>query len=192
MRKETKERSLMTPSERLREIMPRQKWKRIKLTKGKYAIVDNDVFETFNKYKWHTHYQAKWRAYARIHATIAPKVRKSLYMHQAVIGRPLKKGMVIDHINGNGLDNRRENLRFVTARQNAENRIDSRGKTGFVGVQKRTRKQGYSYLTGLRFNGKYVYIGTYPTGEEASLARQKFLQSLLSPKESAIKKELKP
>lgn len=74
-----------------------------------------------------------------------------------------KKGQIVDHINGNKLDNRKENLRFVTASQNGQNR-KCRGIT-----YDKTRKK---WQANIIVNGKKHYLGRYDTEDEALLARK--------------------
>jgi HNH endonuclease len=85
---------------------------------GKFAIVDDHMFDELNQYVWHVSH-----GYA---------VHKGKYMHRMIMGFP--KGLEIDHINHNGLDNRRENLRVVTKQQNAMNRNDPKNTSGYKGV----------------------------------------------------------
>jgi hypothetical protein len=84
----------------------------IQLTQGKKAIVDDDNNHLSN-WNWcfHTAGYAARTIYGK---------GPLMFMHQAILGYPLN-GFQIDHINGNGLDNRRGNLRIVTPRENCQN-----------------------------------------------------------------------
>jgi len=93
--------------------------KEILLTQGKVALVDDADYEWLSQYKWYAHEDCKTFYVRRMSKTVNGK-RKMLQMHIELIGR--KEGLVTDHINGNGLDNRRENLRHVTQSQNCLNR----------------------------------------------------------------------
>ena len=89
--------------------------KSIPLTQGKYAIVDADNYEWLMQWKW------SYRdGYAKrsVHIPMAAGLRKQvpITMHGVIL--PPCNGLVPDHINGNGLDNRRENLRLATQQQN--------------------------------------------------------------------------
>ena len=98
--------------------------KEILLTQGKTALVDDCDFETLNQHRWcatkrrHTYYairnvrfNGKWTM---------------IYLHRAVLGLTDPK-VSVDHINGYGLDNRRENLRIAT---NAQNQANQRPQVG--------------------------------------------------------------
>ena len=90
-------------------------------------------------------------------------------MHTAVLGPP-PDGMEVDHINGDGLDNRRANLRWVSSRQNAANRGTHRDKgfTRFKGVfwHKRNRR----WFAQMTINGRLKYLGQFDTDTEAATA----------------------
>ena len=99
--------------------------KRIKLTKGKYALVDDEDFEVLSKHKWHFD-----GMYARRHDY---PTGERIRLHRAILEPKFNEE--IDHINRNKLDNRRSNLRIVDASQNRMNRpLQSNNKSGFRGV----------------------------------------------------------
>ena len=89
------------------------------LTQGKVALVDDEDYSTLSKYKWCAHKQ-KNTFYAVRQIPDGNGKQKQIKMHMEIAGTP--KGLVTDHINGDGLDNRRVNLRIVTKRQNSQNR----------------------------------------------------------------------
>jgi len=131
--------------------------RRIKLTKGKYAIVDDGDFESVNKYKWYfTH------GYAR-----RDMLRKKIYMHRFIMNNPIT---LIDHINKNTLDNQRNNLRVADKRVNAlnakkRNNCVSRYKgVSFQNQIKRWRAYG-AYM------GHYIHLGVFSTEEQAYRSR---------------------
>lgn len=74
---------------------------------------------------------------------------------------------LLDHINGNSLDNRIENLRSATSQQNCQNR-DSKSKYGFKGVYKNL--SGSSYRASICCGYKIKYLGTFKTPKEAAKA----------------------
>ena len=82
-----------------------------------------------------------------------------------------EEGYIVDHINGNGLDNRRENLKIVTQQQNAFNRaIQTNNTSGHKGVS--LVKRNNKWLARIGFNGKRIVLGTFDSYEEAVEARK--------------------
>ena len=104
--------------------------KRIKLTKGKFALVDDEDFEYLNQWKW----TCVGRGYAqRKYSIKGGRKGINMYMHRDIVSIP--KDKFIDHINGNGLDNRKSNLRICTLSQNNANRKKSiNGTSMYKGV----------------------------------------------------------
>lgn len=92
---------------------------------------------------------------------------KSLYLHRYVMGALFGDSRIVDHINGNIHDNRKENLRFVTKQQNTTNRsIHKNNKTGFKGVTIARKK----YRARIRLYGTVIHLGVYETPEQAHAA----------------------
>lgn len=105
------------------------------LTHGMSAIVDHEDFETLAQHRWRTHRgsgkRRTWYASTFIDG-------RRVYMHRLV-----KRGRVVDHANGNGLDNRRGNLRATDHRRNAINHpVRSDSTTGYKGVT----RSGHRYI----------------------------------------------
>ena len=105
--------------------------KKIRLTNGSYAIVDNEDYELLSKYKW-----ASQNGYAArstlVHENRSDNLRRML-MHREIMGA--RKGQEIDHINRNPLDNRKSNLRFCTRSINNHNMgAKKNSRSGVKGV----------------------------------------------------------
>src|SRR3970282_2435848 len=82
--------------------------RKISLLHGKIALVDNADFESVSKFRWYAHFQrGRWYVVRAINR----KIRR--YLHCDLLGQ---RG--IDHINGDGLDNRRKNLRIASLQNN--------------------------------------------------------------------------
>ena len=143
--------------------------KKIKLTQSKYALVDNEDFESINKQKW---YFAK-KGYAVRHIVKSNGKQGDWYMHWGIVGKP-ERGMETDHINGGKLDNRRHNLRICTISENRHNSWKHRnGK--LLGVTIKKCKNKIYYQAQKNVNGRTVYLGLYPTEQ---LAHEAYTNSL--------------
>ena len=91
--------------------------KKIELSKGKCALVDNEDYERLMQYKWCA---SKTKiGYYSIRKDYTSGKQKTILMHRIIMDCP--KGMIVDHINHNALDNRKENLRICTNSQNLMN-----------------------------------------------------------------------
>jgi len=89
----------------------------------------------------------------------------TVYLHQFVTNPP--KGMVVDHINHNSLDNHRDNLRVITQAQNAQNRKGATRANKSSGYRNVTRR-GNRWQVQMTVNGEYMHLGQYATAEEAN------------------------
>ena len=136
----------------------------INLTQGKTAVVDKEDYELVNAYKWCTYETCKsW--YAVTNILIGEGKRTTLRMHRLILGAI--PGQEIDHIDHDGLNNRRSNLRLVTHQQNAFNiRNDKTGSSKYKGVSlhEGTRK----WRARIYLNGKTAHLGLFTTEEEAA------------------------
>lgn len=133
----------------------------IKLTQGKRAIVDDDLFDILNSFKWHA-FECNGRFYARKRVRCFDGKYKMAFLHHYVIGYPLKR-KVSDHINGNTLDNRRENLRTVSNRENCLNRKFHR-----LGNLPGIHRVKNWWVPRIRIGEKRISLGCYKTPAEAS------------------------
>lgn len=131
----------------------------IELTKGKKSIIDDEDFALVSAYKWHL---AGRYAGTQLWDS-ATKKRTYLMMHNLIIHPP--EGHVVDHINGDPLDNRRSNLRIASNQQNSWNRRP-RSDSGLLGV----RKSGDQWMAAIYPNLTPISLGTYETKELAAAA----------------------
>jgi hypothetical protein len=133
----------------------------IQLTKGKVAIVDDDMFEYLNQFKW-----CYSKGYAIRGIRVNGKAEK-ICMHRAIINTPV--GMDTDHMNMNKLDNRRENLRICNRSENIRNTgLRSTNSSGYKGVT--LHKARNKWRARIRVNGKKKSLGYFATKEEAAKA----------------------
>jgi len=142
--------------------------KKIPLSKGKFALVDDEDFEWLSKWKWHAR-NKKHTFYAQ-RCTWFNKRTKSVQMHRAILGLtdPKIQG---DHINGNGFDNRRSNLRRCTNSQNRQNLLHCRGKSKYKGVYWHVK--GKKWIAKIHLNKKSMHIGSYDSERKAAIAYDK-------------------
>ena len=134
----------------------------IQLSGDKVAIVDSGDYEWLNQWKWsHNGHGYAERVVTR------NGIQKHIMMHRLIINTP--DNMDTDHVNHNGLDNRRCNLRICTTSQNQANqRIRSDNTSGKVGVS--WHKTHKKWSANIRHNGKQVYLGLFDSIEDASNA----------------------
>lgn len=128
---------------------------------GKYALVDNEDHEQLvSGKKWQL--QSSGNLYA---------VRRCVRMHRLIM-RLAKGEYEVDHINGNGLDNRKENLRIATSMQNSQNaRLTRRNACGFKGVYfARNKNYTKPYRATIYVSYKKINLGAYRTAIEAAMA----------------------
>lgn len=141
---------------------------KIKLTQGKYAIIDTADFEWLTKFKWqYTHGYARRTIYDYSNGWRNRKAKRE-YMHRLIMCEPPDK--LIDHINGDSLDNRRSNLRIAdkTINNFNSNRYVN-SSSGHRGVYVKGKK----FYSQIRKNNKKINLGTFSTLEEAIEAYQK-------------------
>jgi len=130
---------------------------------SKTILVDDEDFVLLSKFRWYV-FKTPVTFYAE--ATVSFKTRAR--MHRFIL--MLKEGEVGDHIDGNGLNNQRSNLRKCTQHQNLMNmRKPSHNTTGFKGVVK-VRNRFYAQMS---LNNKHVFLGSYKTAIEAAEAYNK-------------------
>jgi len=149
------------------------------LTQNKETLVDDEDYEMLMEHKWYANKLGNGKFYVmRSSPRDSNGKRKTILMHRVITNTP--KGMQVDHINGNPLDNRRENLRTCTNQQNGMNRERTKNnKSGYKGVcyKKRTKNMINEYpkpwLARIKHNQKIIHLGYYKTKEEAALAYNK-------------------
>lgn len=142
--------------------------KKIELTKGYAALVDDEDYDKLMSYgSWYAN-AGKKTVYACVKKQINCK-RVTYYMHRIVMGVP--DNLVVDHINHNGCDNRKENLRICTHRENTMNiTMSSTNKSGVRGVSySKTANKWHSII---KVCGERIHLGWWNNFEDAVLARR--------------------
>ena len=144
--------------------------KEILLPQGRIVLVDDDDFEKVSSYRWRLCGKGP-NKYAITNSPRKLGVRTGILMHRMLMGAEKGDGKFVDHINGNGLDNRRENLRFATLSQNQANTHVVKSASGYKGVFKHCKgnweaRIGYSYAG----KKKYKSLGVFKDKREAAIA----------------------
>ena len=134
------------------------------------AIVDDEDYPILSRHTW---YRAEGR-----YTTYAKRIiggGGTELMHHLVIGRP-EPGMVVDHINNDGLDNRKENLRFLPNAENIRRRYED---NPYAGITRKEELLTNPWKASISFGGKNIHVGYFSSKEEARRARDKKLALLL-------------
>lgn len=135
---------------------------KIDLTQGKFAVIDRDDYELVSKYKWCAHKKRNGNYYAVTNVRDSSGGRRTLSMHELITG---ESGM--DHRNGDGLDNRRANLRLATRSQNMYNRrINMNNTSGFKGVV--WHDKANKWAARIKVNKRCMYLGLFVDKVEAA------------------------
>ncbi len=138
----------------------------VPLTKNHVAIVDAEDAERVLMYRWSVFTPTKSAIYAQGRVSLGDGPKISISLHRYIMRPP--KGLQVDHINGNGLDCRKANMRVATRSQNCSNRgKQSGGQTSvYKGVRKVNRRWGAQIGKG----GKRCHLGYFDSEIEAALA----------------------
>jgi len=138
--------------------------KLLKLTNGEHAIVDDNIHEALSYFNWR-------RDGTRSNAVICTsEIKGERRLHRIITGA--KKGQVVDHIDGNVLNNLSSNLRICTQKENARNRKKN--------VNSRARYKGLAWLENMgawaariKVDGKLIHLGCFKKQKEAAKAYNK-------------------
>lgn len=148
----------------------------IKLTKNQETIVDDKYYEYLNTYIWYAciyHIQDTIPKY-RVKRYRKNNKNNSIYLHREIMeleGYSIKNKL-IDHINGNSLDNRIKNLRIANYSQNASNsKLRNNNTSGYKGVC--WSKKHNKWLVRIKYNKKSIYIGMFNSIIDAANAYDK-------------------
>lgn len=141
----------------------------IGLTQGQIALVDDEDFDKLNQFKWYASKQPN-TIYA-IHDCPRKKIngkikRTKLRMHRFILNA--SKGTVVDHIDGNGLNNQKTNLRIVSHRQNMQNQVNRthQKSSKYPGVTWNKNKQRWRAM--ISVNGESKQLGYFKNELDAA------------------------
>lgn len=135
--------------------------KKIPLTQGKFALVDDADYDWLMQWKWYAIRNDKGSWYAQGYV-----YNKHVRMHRLIIKAP--SGVDVDHINGDGLDNRGHNLRLCTNSQNQHNQKTRRKGTSSIykGVSWHRSSKRWQVL--INYNKERIYLGLFTNEIEAA------------------------
>jgi hypothetical protein len=144
-------------------MQPSEDGRRIPISRGLFVVVDDADYAWAMQFRWFAFLGHTGIWYA-IRNDRSGSRKRSPRMHREMLGA--KPGEIIDHINGNGLDNRRANLRFCTNQQNAANGRRRSQDKPYKGVYRQGERRGWTAR--IVVDGKQQYLGTFATAEAAA------------------------
>lgn len=137
--------------------------KQIKLTQGRFSLIDDEDFEKVSKYKWNVSFNKRNNSFRPSTTIILNNKKYTLLLSRFIMNCP--KGMVVDHINHNTLDNRRCNLRICTFKENIYNlKLRKSSKYGYKGISFKKNR----WIVQLKKDKKYIYGGSFKDKIEAA------------------------
>lgn len=137
---------------------------RIPLSQGKFALVDDADFERLAAFKWHLDAQG----YAARNIHLESGARTIITMHRAVIDTP--SGTEIDHVNRDGLDNRRANLRICDRSENIRNRVKTSAPTSSIFKGVCWAKSRGKWVAHITVRQQQIHLGVFADECDAALA----------------------
>jgi hypothetical protein len=142
-------------------------FRRIYLGEGEWTIVEPQDYYWLNSFKWMV-YGNRNKFYVVRNKIVAPNTTRSVYMHRLMMNPP--PGLLVDHRNGDSLDNRRANLRLATCSQNVQNSPKRNIKTTsrFIGVY--LEKERGLWVVRITHQGKKIWLGRFDNEIEAAKA----------------------
>lgn len=139
----------------------------IPLTQNKVALVDDCDAEKVLHHKWCASKSTGNNSFYATSSIWVGGRGKTIFMHRVIMEPP--QNLCVDHINGNGLDNRRANLRICSTRENLRNSILSAANTtGYKGVS--FNRNAKKFQARIEFNYRSRHIGYFKTAIEAARA----------------------
>lgn len=138
--------------------------KKIPLTQGQFALVDDEDYDWLNQWKWYA-----YKSRNTFYVECCQRGRR-VKMHRMILGLKYGDGKQIDHKDGNGLNNQRHNLRVCNYSQNNFNKGPQKRITSsrFKGVH--WHKRDKIWITRIQYNNKEIHIGQYKNEIKAGKA----------------------
>jgi hypothetical protein len=143
--------------------------KEIPLTKGFFALVDDEDYERLSFYSWCAHRSPRKKTYC------AKRVEsgRTIYMHREIMGLLYGDIRQVDHKDYNGLNNQKYNLRIASSTQNQKNMPPRDHSSKYRGVT--WDGQRGKWRAQAQIDGRMKNIGRFPTEEAAALARDEYV-----------------
>ncbi|WP_333611695.1 HNH endonuclease [Brevundimonas bullata] len=136
----------------------------VPLTRGLEAIVDLSELPAVRPFNWFASCSPSGHAYAQRSIVVKGK-QTVILMHRVIAAAPA--GLEVDHLNGNGLDNRRTNLRVCSHNDNMKNQVMHRiNRIGLKGVWAEEGR----FRAKIQHNGRTIHLGSFRTADEAAAA----------------------
>ncbi len=154
----------------------------IQLGLGREALVDDNDYEQLSSHTWRATSNERgliWYAIRQVYRK--GRSPKKIRMHRAIMRA--RAWQQIDHVNGDGLDNRRSNLRVATASQNVQNRRKQRALTSrFKGVARMDHRYvSKPWKATIGLNSKQRHLGYFESEEEAAIAYNQAAKEMFGP-----------
>lgn len=149
--------------------------KKIPLTQGYFALIDDDDYQLVNQYRWSINKHINTN-YAVTNIILPDGSRKTWFRMHRLIMIP-NDDQAIDHIDGNGLNNTRDNLRLCVASQNKANTLkqekykNKKTTSKYKGVSWHKRDKKWTAQIG--FNRKLIHLGYFDNETEAAMTYNK-------------------
>jgi len=139
--------------------------KTIKLTQNQVALVSDEDYDFLNQWKWYAK-KSGANSFIAMRGEKESGKRKTICMHRVIC-----PGEVIDHKDGNSLNNTRENLRSCTSNQSHQNRQRTKGSSQYRGVS--WSKKNRKWIGRVKNDRRSIYLGSFADEEQAARAYDK-------------------
>jgi len=145
--------------------------KKIPLTQGQVALVEDTDYKELSKYKWYAKYNKCTNSFYAVRKIKTINGRLAFPMHRQILGLEYGDYRHVDHINHNTLDNRRDNIRICTRSQNGGNRRRNKNTVSkYKGIH---QEKSTHWSAQIGYCGNKIHLGTFLTEKEAAVAYNK-------------------
>lgn len=145
----------------------REPMKEICLTQGHRVLIDDVDYTSLSRFRWRA--QKDWSTWYAVRSECVGGMKKAMLMHRVILGLGYGDPQLTDHVDGNGLNNTRANLRIATHAENSHNYKRPRtNRSGFKGVS--WSKAHRKWRAQIKVNGKDIHLGYFRSPVEAARA----------------------